>query len=149
MIPNLRQATPQNLPFVFRLERAYIQDFESESLHSWQGAIDRHLEQWISNLSRMFVAESGDEVVGYYFWEVRGDEAILSSINVLPDQRRRGIGSYLLKHFETQAVKNGMTRLSLGVISHNPAKQLYEAAGYEFVHQKGDYCYYEKSPNGA
>lgn len=149
MIPNIRQATPQDLPFVFRLERAYIQDFEFESFQGWQGAIDRHLEQWTSNLSRMFVAESGAEVVGYYFWEVKGNEAILSSINVLPDQRQRGIGAYLLKHFEIQALKNGMTRLSLGVINHNPAKQLYEAAGYEFVHQKGDYCYYEKSLTGA
>lgn len=134
---------------MFRLERAYIQDFEPAALQGWQGATDRHLEQWVSNLSRMFVAESDAQVVGYYFWEVAGEEAILSSINVLPEHRRRGIGASLLKHFEQQAMNSGMTRLTLGVINHNPAKHLYEAAGYAFVREQGDYCYYEKSPANA
>jgi len=149
VIPELRQATPQDLSLVFRLERAYIEEFEPGSAPGWNGAIDRHLEQWVSNLSRMFIAEMEGEVVGYYFWEVKNEEAILSSINVLTDYRRQGIGALLLKHFESEAFKSGVARLVLGVIKHNPAKHLYEDAGYVFAGDEGDYSYYEKSPVGG
>ncbi len=149
MKPELRPATPDDLPLVFRLERAYIQDFEPASLQGWTRALDRHLEQWVANLSRMVVAEVAGEATGYYFWEAENEQAVLSSITVLAAYRRQGIGTFLLRDFEHEALKSGVTRLTLGVITHNPAKRLYESAGYTFVRHEGDYCYYEKSPAGG
>lgn len=54
-------------------------------MKQWQAAIDRHLEQRVSNLTRMFVAEIAAEAVSYCFWEVVGDETVLAPINVLTD----------------------------------------------------------------
>jgi GNAT superfamily N-acetyltransferase len=142
---SFRCASPMDLPLVFRLERAYIQNFESEALRAWESAADRHIEQWVSNLSRMYMAEMAGNVVGYYFWEMEIDNAGLSSINVLPDFRRQGIGTALLQHFERNASKEGATLLTLGAIEHNPARHMYEAAGYLFFRKEGSYRYYRKS----
>jgi ribosomal protein S18 acetylase RimI-like enzyme len=149
VIPEVRPASPLDLPLVFRLERAYIEDFEPELLRGWQGAIDRHLEQWVSNLTRMHMVEMAGQVVGYYFWEVKRKHAVLSTINVLPYYRRQGVGALLLKHFESHALNSGMALLTLGVLEDNPAKRLYETAGYVFVRREGDYRYYEKSIDGG
>jgi ribosomal-protein-alanine N-acetyltransferase len=92
----------------------------------------------------MHMAEMAGQVVGYYFWEVERKHAVLSAINVLPYCRRQGVGALLLKHFESHALDSGMTLLTLGVLENNPAKRLYETAGYVLVRREDDYCYYEK-----
>lgn len=140
----LRPATPTDLPLVFKLERAYIEDFEPAASVGWHRVIDRHLQQWTENLSRMFVAQTGDESVGYYFWQPDGDQAILASVNILPTQRRKGVATSLLKHFEANAQAHGFSQLSLGVLHDNPARALYENAGYVFSHNDGSYRFYKK-----
>lgn len=140
----LRAASASDLPLVFKLEREYIARFEPKSMKRWQVGIDRHLEQWVSNLTRMFVAEFAAKAVGYCFWEINGDEAVLASISVLTDYRLRGVGASLLRRFEDDAMRHGKKLLILGVVKQNPARYLYESAGYVFARQDETYCYYEK-----
>lgn len=141
----MRDASIADLPFVFRLERAYIEELEPQMLERWSRVIDVHLQQWIGNLSRMFVAEVSGRAIGYCCWEVDGEQAVLASIHIIPEFRRHGAGRKLLEKFESDASAQNCKLFTLSVIKHNPARHLYAAAAYAYVMQDGDYQYYRKS----
>jgi GNAT superfamily N-acetyltransferase len=52
-------------------------------------------------------------------------------IAVLEDRRGEGIGRGLLDEVEAWARERGMARVSLEVLETNPARRLYERAGFE------------------
>ena len=57
----------------------------------------------------------------------------IHDLAVLPDRRGAGIGKALLAAIEAEALKRGACKVTLEVLSGNPARHLYEACGY------GDY----------
>ncbi|WP_394769622.1 GNAT family N-acetyltransferase [Lacisediminihabitans sp.] len=65
-------------------------------------------------------------------------------MNVSADHRRRGLGARLLRQFHADAARDGATELRLGVHRDNPAQGLYEAAGYRFTGEEGDYLLYSR-----
>lgn len=61
-----------------------------------------------------------------------GEYALVSDLVVLPEYRRRGIGSLLLERAGTVARDAGATCLRIGVLAANrSARDLYAAAGFE------------------
>lgn len=52
-------------------------------------------------------------------------------IYVLPDRRQEGIGHALLDHLENHAHEQGYARMNLEVLTKNPARHLYESAGFQ------------------
>lgn len=57
----------------------------------------------------------------------------IHDLAVLPSYRDKGIGRALMTAVETEALKRGACKVTLEVLSGNPAKRLYAALGY------GDY----------
>ena len=141
----LRQAVCEDLPDICTFELAYIREIEPDMTARWLTAIPLHLRQWINSLPRMTVAVEDGQAVGYGFWENDADEnqAVVSSLYVVPGARRRGIGWELLRRCEQEAAA-GVTWMELGVKRHNPAHLLYESAGYVFVHEQNGYDIYRK-----
>ena len=60
------------------------------------------------------------------------------SIAVAPSHRGRGVGRLLLDALIDLAAAHGLPGLSLSVANDNPAKRLYERAGFEVVDDHGD-----------
>ncbi len=147
--PRLREATRDDLPMIGRLERAYMTDIEPEALERWERAADHNLELWTGCLPRTLVLEEVGEVgpvpIAYVMWRSEGRAATLVSIQVDPSQRRRGLGRMLLAEFEQRAAADGDAVAQLGVHERNPARALYEQAGYELTGRDGDYLLYERS----
>ncbi len=55
-----------------------------------------------------FVAESDDEVVGYFCYQMLwGNTAFLSLVKVLPDHQRQGIGTALMTYAEDMLRERG------------------------------------------
>lgn len=135
----LRRGEPRDLPFLYRLERMYMEDLEKEQLQGWQNAMEHHLGQWLDALPRSSIAVSGDEPAGYIFWEERDDTAVVASVNVAPEHRRRGLGVMLLRRFEAEARDAGLHLAQVGVVRHNPARMLYDRLGYRKVSEEGRY----------
>ncbi|MBW4511576.1 MAG: GNAT family N-acetyltransferase [Scytonematopsis contorta HA4267-MV1] len=59
------------------------------------------------------------------------------SIAVLPEYRKRGIGTQLIVHL-LDRIKNLYPAISLSVSLENPALRLYQCLGFEIVGQSND-----------
>jgi ribosomal protein S18 acetylase RimI-like enzyme len=79
---------------------------------------------------RLFSAESP----GYGFVDDRTPEL---SVGVRVERRGRGIGSQLLAELLTRARAAGLERVSLSVETDNPARKLYQRAGFVPVARSG------------
>ncbi|MFL9875665.1 GNAT family N-acetyltransferase [Paraburkholderia megapolitana] len=139
----IRKAHPTDLPFIYSGELDYIRNIEPEQEAGWKNAIPAHLRQWTSNLDRMFVVEHEGKVVGYCFWQTDDQKAVLASIYVATEQRRHGLGTRLFDKFVEDASAHGHTHLIVNVHINNPARALYEAAGFQRVRERADYLDYE------
>ena len=65
---------------------------------------------------------------------LRGTEAWIGGVGVVPSERRRGLGRLLMEGVHDEARARGATRVWLEVIVENaPAITLYEQLGYEHV----------------
>lgn len=67
------------------------------------------------------------------------DECELLLLAVDPAWRRRGIGEALLRDSLSTARRRGITSMNLEVRAANNAVQLYEKAGFEYVHRRPGY----------
>ena len=145
--PLLRPATSADLPVIFGAERDYITAIEPHHMTAWTAAIDRNLELWIANLGRTTVLLAEGTIAGFVMWKpdpaYREDAATLVTIQVRPPYRRHGYGRMLLSVFAQQAVAAGLRLLHLGVHQGNPARALYEQAGYKSAGHDGDYLLYD------
>ena len=85
------------------------------------------------------LARHGDEAVGLancfmgYSTFAAAPLVNIHDVAVLPDHRGKGIGKALLAAVEAEALKRGACKITLEVLSGNPARHLYAACGF------GDY----------
>ena len=129
---------------LFRAERQYMREIESDQVELWTNALDRNLELWTQNLSRARVVDLLDVPTGIMLWTPSSEtSAVLVTIHVLPQARRRGIGTRLVEQFITDATAEGHSLLTLGVHEDNPIRGLYEQAGFRLTHAEGQYLFYE------
>jgi ribosomal protein S18 acetylase RimI-like enzyme len=139
----VRPAEPTDLPMLYRSELLYMREIESEHVDKWLQAVDRNLELWTTNLSRARVIDIGGQPAGIMLWmPLPEGAAVLVTIHVLPQFRRQGLGQRLLERFMSDASASGSSTLTLGVHKVNPARELYEQAGFERTHADSDYLYY-------
>ena len=139
----VRPAVPTDLPMLYRSELRYMREIESEHVDHWLQAVDRNLELWTTNFSRARVIDVGALPAGIMLWmpEPPG-AAVLVTIHVVPQFRRRGFGQRLLEQFVEDASASGFGTLNLGVHKNNPARGLYEKAGFRRTHTDAEYLYY-------
>lgn len=80
------------------------------------------------------VARAGDVVVGYAGMWLVMDEAHITTLGVLPEWRRRGIGERLLAELLLEARGRGAVRATLEVrVSNHAAQRLYDKYGFKTV----------------
>ncbi|WP_144143515.1 GNAT family N-acetyltransferase [Paraburkholderia sp. BCC1884] len=145
---SIRRARATDLPSIYVGELDYIRQIEPEQEARWKDGMRFHLKQWTNDLDRMFIAECADGAegadpqVGYCFWEVHGEAAVLASIYVTPQRRGSGLGQQLLARFIADAQAQGFSKLTLGVKADNPARRLYEKAGFVYTHDEHGYRHY-------
>jgi ribosomal protein S18 acetylase RimI-like enzyme len=142
---SIRRALASDLPVIYIGELDSIRQNEPHIEVPWKDAMRVHLAQWMAALERMFIIELGSEAAGYCFWEVRGRAAMITSIYVLPDRRRNGLGRRLLDYCVTDVRAQGFDQLTLEVSPDGPARLLCEKAGFVHTHDVGNYRHYAYS----
>lgn len=140
---SLRPARATDLPAIYLGELDYIRLIEPEQEARWKDGMRWHLEQWTRSLGRMVVLEREGRVIGYSFWEVTDGEAVLASIHVATEHRGKGLGTVLLNQYINDAKAKGFQTLALGVKPENPARILYERAGFLYSHDTNGYRHYK------
>ena len=61
---------------------------------------------------------------------------VVHELHVRPDLRNRGVGAVLLAKADEEARGAGYARIALTVRTNNPARHLYERAGYHVVKER-------------
>jgi GNAT superfamily N-acetyltransferase len=83
--------------------------------------------------------------VGRLYIHRRQDEIRIMDIALLPEHRRRGIGTFLLNQILEEAKSNSVP-VTIHVEQFNPAMQLYERLGFYMKEDRGVYRLLEWSP---
>jgi ribosomal protein S18 acetylase RimI-like enzyme len=79
-----------------------------------------------------FVAEAGGKVVGSIMAGYDGHRGWIYSLAVLPDYRRRGLGSRLMRHAEERLKLLGCPKINLQIMHGNEAVEaFYLKLGYQ------------------
>jgi ribosomal-protein-alanine N-acetyltransferase len=138
----IRNARPADLSAIYLGELDYIRQIEPEQETPWKNGMQWHIRQWTDNLDRMFVAQGSEDLAGYCFWQIDSSVAVLASIYVVPQCRGLGLGRDLLDKAILDIRANGFSQLTLGVKPDNPARRLYETAGFTYMHDEGGYRHY-------
>ena len=134
-----RTASAVDLPFVEAAELAYIREREPDQEPAWLAALDRNRRLWAENLERTTVVERVGTPVVYGMWTVLDGVATVVTLHVSPAHRRLGLGRRLLDAVAGDVRRGGHAALALGVHRTNPARRLYEAAGFRRTGEDGEY----------
>lgn len=130
MALRLRPACITDLPALYRGEESYIRCWEPQHESVWRSRTERHLTRWVENFDRLTVAVIDDDFTGYALWTPELPYAELRTIHVSPCHRRSGVGIALLAAYAQQAAEQGFTQLRLSVRPDNPARLMYQKAGF-------------------
>ena len=149
--PRLRPATPEDEQFL----RAVYAATRADELALVQWSV----EQKRAFTDMQFAAQDADykrnyPAAQYSIIEVQGipagrlyvdrceKEIRIIDIALLPELRRAGIGTKLLRELQDEARAAGKT-LTIHVEKFNPARSLYDRLGFQQVEDKGVYLFLE------
>jgi ribosomal protein S18 acetylase RimI-like enzyme len=135
MQPEIREATSADAERLLELKLALDSETEFMMLEPGERS-EETADEPLSPSSDVFVADTGDELVGYVEAQRgafrRNRHCAYVVIGVREDAAGRGLGRQLLDRLERRAREAGITRLELTVMEHNTrALRLYTRQGYE------------------
>lgn len=87
----------------------------------------------------LLIAEAGGEPAGFALTRAVMDEAELLLLGVVPDHRRHGIASALIRSVIADCAASGVVTLHLEVRSNNPAVLFYTAHGFAKCGERRNY----------
>jgi ribosomal-protein-alanine N-acetyltransferase len=119
-----------SLPQLYEIEKAC---FSRKFLYPRQQFLE---EAWRNEL---WLAKEDGQITGFLQAELDGKIAYISSIDVAPRFRGKGIATKLIAHCERDMRKQGARRIWLYVHSLNPAQTLYFKCGYRVTGMKRNY----------
>jgi len=117
-----RQMSPSDLDQVMMIERA---SFSSPwSAHFF-------LQELKVSCARAVVAHLGERIIGYIIYWLLPSEADIHNLAVHPAYRRKGVGRSLLQGVIEEALRLGLSQVTLEVRKSNDAAQrLYRSLGF-------------------
>jgi ribosomal protein S18 acetylase RimI-like enzyme len=144
---SLRPALPEDLPFlmtVYASTRA-----EEMALVPWDADQKRAFAQMQFHAQRQhyskyypdaqyLIIQQGQAPIGRLIVNRTPAEILLIDIALLPDRRKAGIGTALIRDLMREALQSGLT-LRLHVETFNPAMNLYRRLGFTQVAEMGIY----------
>lgn len=98
------------------------------------------LKELENKIAVYLVAISDGKILGYIgIWNVCGEAEIIN-IAVRPEERRKGVGKFLLEEIFSYLRENEVSSLNLEVRESNiSARSLYEKLGFEIIGERKKY----------
>ncbi len=140
----IRKATLDDIAIIRKLER------ESESAAHWgereYGAL--FAAEAPRRIALVAAEEVDAQILGFVIARCADDEWEIENVVVAPEQRRRGLGSELVRELVQEAGRSGATAVLLEVRESNAAaRRLYEKIGFTQIGRRPDY--YRNPPEDA
>lgn len=106
----------------------------------WSAAQFKEELSGVPKTRKYIVALDDNEIIGYAGIALAGDVADIHTLTVLPQFRRRGIASNMLKDLEAWALNKGISNFMLEMREGNiEAQPLYEKYGYQVISRRDNY----------
>lgn len=133
---HIRYALPEDREDICLVQSAAVRSLHSgpyapDIIEAWSVALtpEAAVEEMKAPDMTWFVAELSGKVVG--FSSMQKHE--VSALYVHPDYQGTGIGSKLLARVETEALKHGISRITL--FASMNSRHFYEAHGYHVIRE--------------
>lgn len=135
----LRRFEERDLPFLKSLygsirqpELALTQFTETEKKHFVESQFSAQHFHYCQNYSteNFDIIELDTNPIGRLFVEYRESEIRIVDIALIPEQRKLGVGSFLLQNIFNRAGREGKS-VTIHVERNNPARRLYERLGFQ------------------
>ncbi|MCU0862050.1 MAG: GNAT family N-acetyltransferase, partial [Methanomassiliicoccales archaeon] len=121
-IPYLLRMTRENMAHI--IHSAWGVEWSDETL------LDTLLDQMLVTE----VLKEGEEIVGYYVLDQRGDYLFVVSIQLSKEAQQEGLGRQMMERIEELAERSGLEGVELCVQSTNDkARGFYRHMGYRLV----------------
>lgn len=106
----------------------------------WSAAQFKEELSGVPKTRKYIVALDDNEIIGYAGIALAGDVADIHTLTVLPQFRRCGIASNMLKDLEAWALNKGISNFMLEMREGNiEARPLYEKYGYQVISRRDNY----------
>ena len=106
----------------------------------WSAAQFREELSGVPRTRKYIVAQNGTDIVGYAGIAIAGDVADIHTLTVVPEFRRRGIASEMLRNLEKWALEKNVVAVMLEMREGNAeAQPLYEKYGYRVISRRDNY----------
>lgn len=149
-----RPVGDDDLEFLYRVyastrtEELAVTDWTDGQKHAFlrmqfQAQHDHYQTHYVG-ASFQVIVHLGDSIGRLYLHE-SADEMRIIDISLLPEHRRLGVGSAILRHVLAYAGE-GDKSVRLHVETFNPALELYDRLGFRVVDTRGPYFFMEWSP---
>ena len=126
---------PRNIEAVAKLERECFSE-------PWSAAA---ITESIKHGTVFFVAENGEDVMGYIGLNAVADECYITNVAVFPDYRRQGVATALLNKAISYCKSANLSFISLEVrASNNAAIDLYVKNGFIKEGERRDFYRFPK-----
>ena len=145
----LRPVESRDGEFLYRLyastraEEMALVDWSDEQIEQFLRmqfhAQSKHYGEYFPHAS-FDIIEIDDKPAGRLYVDNGEADILIIDIALLPEYRRRGIGSHYLHEIIERATARGVS-VSIHVEKNNPALALYERLGFERVEDKGVYWF--------
>ncbi len=154
---SLRPEAPEDDPFVFDLYET-TRDYEMK-LIPWPGEQKKaflreqcrlqliHFRQHYRDADFQIVLLDCQPIGRFYVH--RGvTEIRVIDISLLPEHRRKGLGTQLIQDLQSEANKTTQS-ITLHVERNNPARRMYERLGFRAAEENGIYVFMQWTPSAA
>ena len=106
----------------------------------WSAAQFREELSGVPRTRKYIIAQNGTDIVGYAGIAIAGDVADIHTLTVVPEFRRRGIASEMLRNLEQWALEKKVVAVMLEMREGNAeAQPLYEKYGYRVISRRDNY----------
>ena len=129
-----RELTPLDIPVLVGMEKAIYPE------SPWSAAQFREELSGVPRTRKYIVAMEESSIIGYAGIALAGDIADIHTLTVVPEFRRRGIASEMLRQLESWAAAKKVSAVMLEMREGNiEAEPLYEKHGYSVISRRNDY----------
>jgi GNAT superfamily N-acetyltransferase len=125
----LRQASPADADFIYRLVEATMRSYVEQTWGSFSEELNRqNIAETIAAKNYSIIQCRGEDI-GAISVERHPDCIKLSQLFILPQHQNKGIGTTLVRELASEARQSRLP-LRLRVLKINPARLLYERLGF-------------------